>query len=135
MPILRVLTNEKGEVVGTAQTDVPAHGSRVPGSVAVVPRPGQRIIEVTVDESVAGLEPSVLHEYIKRHFINHAGENATPESTDEATRDSDLVITPAGPMPRDKVHQVQPGEIVSRGPEGTHTIRKADPGRRPTKRR
>jgi len=38
------------------------------------------------------------------------------------SKDRDLVITPAGPMPRDKVQQVGPGETVRRNPDGSHTI-------------
>ena len=150
MPVLRVLTNERGDVVGTAQTDVAGEVTLAPGLVAVVPRPGQRIIKVTVDEDVASLEPSALHEYIKTHVLNQAAEAATSESTHQGKRGSlrepadepvwggegDLVITPAGPMPKDKVHRVGPDEVVSRTPDGAHTIvRKADPSVDPRKRR
>ena len=35
---------------------------------------------------------------------------------------SDLVITPAGPIPKENVHPVGPNEIVRRNEDGTYTI-------------
>ena len=34
----------------------------------------------------------------------------------------DLVITPAGPIPKENVHPVGPNEIVRRNADGTYTI-------------
>ncbi len=34
----------------------------------------------------------------------------------------DVVITPAGPMPKDKVREVKPGEAVRQNEDGTVTI-------------
>jgi hypothetical protein len=39
-----------------------------------------------------------------------------------STPQQDLVITPAGPIPRDKVHEVRPGETVRQNKDGTMTI-------------
>jgi hypothetical protein len=35
---------------------------------------------------------------------------------------SDLVITPAGPLPKENVHPVGPNEVVRRNEDGTYTI-------------
>lgn len=69
MPILKVLLNQKGEVVGTADPAVAATGTAAPTSVTVVPRPGQRLIEVNVDESVAALDPAKLHVALKSKYV------------------------------------------------------------------
>jgi hypothetical protein len=69
MPILKVLVNPKGEVVGTADPSVAATGTAPPTSATLVPRPGQRLIEVNVDESVAGLDPAKLHVELKSKYV------------------------------------------------------------------
>ena len=54
---------------------------------------------------------------------------STPPQNDEKTEkppcgpaESDMVITPAGPVPKDKVHEVKPGEAVQRGKDGTLAV-------------
>ena len=34
----------------------------------------------------------------------------------------DLVITPAGPVPKENVHQIGPNQAVRRNPDGSYTI-------------
>lgn len=34
----------------------------------------------------------------------------------------EIVITPAGPMPKGKVHPVRPGETIRRNPDGSYTV-------------
>jgi len=34
----------------------------------------------------------------------------------------DVVITPAGPRPKDKVHPVGPGEAIRRNPDGSYIV-------------
>ena len=47
-------------------------------------------------------------------------------SKQESSRE-EVVITPAGPVPKDQVHPVGPGETIRRNPDGTFTvIRKKD---------
>ena len=36
--------------------------------------------------------------------------------------DSETVITPGGPIPKDMVHPVGPDEMVIRNPDGTYSI-------------
>ena len=66
-------------------------------------------------------------------IISHYGEKPMPRqtktdcggSTDKPTppdNKRDLVITPAGPIPKEEVHLVKPGEIVRRNEDGTYTI-------------
>jgi hypothetical protein len=48
-----------------------------------------------------------------------------PEEDDSKQQpgdDEERVITPAGPLPKSKVHQVKPGEVVRRNPDGTISI-------------
>jgi len=37
-------------------------------------------------------------------------------------KEEPVVITPAGPMPKSKVHPVGPGESIRRNPDGTYTV-------------
>jgi hypothetical protein len=112
-----------------------------------------------VDDEVANLDPSALHETIKAKYLRSAAPSVTSEmgteplhgadwysggqsmaqkdrsSSDEhrehlisPSEDYDLVITPAGALPRDKVHAVGPNEVVRRNPDGTYTVvQKAGP--------
>jgi hypothetical protein len=38
------------------------------------------------------------------------------------TQKPNLVITPGGPVQKDKVHEVPPGLAVRRNPDGTYTV-------------
>jgi len=132
MPILTVLVNAQGDVVGTAQTAIQGRGTDVPGRASLVSRPGQQVMEIVVDEEVLNLDPSALHEFIKAKYLHPAAEPVTSESqsmpqrchssANEPSEDCDLVITPAGPRPRDSVHPVRPNEAVRRNPNGTYTV-------------
>jgi hypothetical protein len=44
-------------------------------------------------------------------------ENATPQKDK-----GDVVITPAGPIPKEKLREVGPDEVVRRNADGTHTV-------------
>jgi hypothetical protein len=39
-----------------------------------------------------------------------------------AEKPVETVITPAGPVPRDKVRKVKPGEVVIRNPDGSYSV-------------
>ena len=69
MPILKVLINDKGEVVGTARTDVGGSGTAAPDRVTISVRSDQRLIEVEVEDKVAYLDPAALHAAIKANFL------------------------------------------------------------------
>lgn len=141
MPILTVLVNDQGEVLGTAMTQIQGQGTDVPGRVSLVARPGQQVIEIEVGEDVLNLDPPKLHEFIQAHYLHPGAERAIPESqsisADRQTgmpredprspsEDRDLVITPAGPRPRDRVHGVRPNEAVRRIRDGTYAVVPAD---------
>jgi hypothetical protein len=49
------------------------------------------------------------------------------EDRDKDKDKQDLVITPRGPMPRDKVHRVGPGEVVRRNQDGTYSVVPQEP--------
>jgi len=65
MPRLKVLLSEAGEIVGTAPAVVTSSGESAPRDVSFVARPGQRVVEVTVDASIAALDPEGLHQAIQ----------------------------------------------------------------------
>jgi len=69
MPRLKVLLNEAGEVVGTAPAVVTSSGENGPQDVSFVARPGQRVVEVTVDAGTAALDPEGLHQAIQEMDI------------------------------------------------------------------
>jgi hypothetical protein len=142
VPTLIVLANDQGDVVGTAQAEIRGQGTDVPGRVTLVARPGQQIMEITVDESVLNLDASALHEFIKTKYLQPAAKRVTSKGQSMAGKERrsadkpreprekpsspgeerDLVITPGGPRPRDKVHRVRKNEAVRRNPDGTYTV-------------
>jgi hypothetical protein len=44
------------------------------------------------------------------------------EQDDKGSDQPDMVITPAGPVRKDKVHPVKPGEVVIRNPDGSYSV-------------
>jgi len=50
------------------------------------------------------------------------GKRPEQEKKREAEDNPERVITPAGPLPKTKVHPIKPGEVVRRNPDGTFTI-------------
>jgi hypothetical protein len=152
MPFLTVLANDQGEVIGTATTHIQGRGPNMPGRMSVVARSGQQVIEIEVGEDVLGLEPSALHEFIKRNYLrpvakpvasavesmaenDQAGSEEPREKSSSPGGDRDVVVTPAGPMPRDSVHPVRPDEAVRRNPDGSYTVVPKDPRTKGEKRR
>ncbi|MFY9988911.1 MAG: hypothetical protein WAK31_29425 [Chthoniobacterales bacterium] len=66
-------------------------------------------------------------------LITQYGEKAMPRraatdgsgkanKSDPQKDKGDVVITPAGPMPKENVHKVGPNEVVRRNDDGTYTI-------------
>jgi hypothetical protein len=136
MPFLTVLTNDQGDVLGTAAAEIPGRGSGLPGQVRVVARPGQQVIRIEVDDNVLNLDPPALHEFIKVNCLRpmpertdqDPGAAASGQEPGSASEDAGLVRTPAGPMPRDSVHPVAPEEAVTRNPDGTYKVVPRDRG-------
>ena len=69
MPVIKVLLDENGEILGTAHMDAGSAGTGPPQVLTPVARPGQRVVEVTVDENVARLEPDALHAALKADHL------------------------------------------------------------------
>jgi len=66
MPVLQVLIDENGDVLGTARVDIPVDaGSGAPVRASIVAGAGQRVVQVTVDDEVASYEPEALHMAIR----------------------------------------------------------------------
>lgn len=66
MPMLQVLMDKSGKILGTARVDIPADaGPDAPARASMVARAGQRVIELNVEDEVVGLEPEALHEAIR----------------------------------------------------------------------
>jgi len=49
--------------------------------------------------------------------------NKQPDHNDT----DDMVITPGGPRPKDKVHPVGPGEAIRRNEDGSYTVVRQTP--------
>jgi len=45
----------------------------------------------------------------------------TDKNKQKSTGKPDMVNTPAGPVPRERVHEVKPGEVLRRNKDGTYT--------------
>jgi hypothetical protein len=56
------------------------------------------------------------------HFLRLSESESRPAADRPTKRGDDLVITPGGPRPRDKVHRVEPGEALWQNQDGTFTI-------------
>ncbi len=67
MPVLQVIIDESGEIVGTAQ--VTTGGTGGPERLSVVAGPGQRVIDVNIADELTGLEPAALHAAIKKEHL------------------------------------------------------------------
>jgi hypothetical protein len=68
MPILHVLVNDKGDVLGTWQASHRA-GESGPEQVMLVAGPRQKVVQVEIDDDVARLDPTALHNRIKKDHI------------------------------------------------------------------
>jgi hypothetical protein len=87
MPILKVLLNDKGDVVGTMRPDAAVSGTGGPQHVTVVARSGQRLIEMDVDNSIASLAPAALHAAVKsKHARAGAAKGTKPAKTKRGRR-------------------------------------------------
>ena len=66
MPVLQVLIDDKGDVLGTARLDMPGSAEpAAPVRASIIAGAGQRVVEVTVDDEVASYEPEALHAAIR----------------------------------------------------------------------
>jgi hypothetical protein len=70
MPLLKVLINKKGDVVGTARADAVASGTDAPMHANLVARADQRIVEVSVDDRMTRLDPAALHATLKAQYLS-----------------------------------------------------------------
>jgi len=64
MPVLQVLTDASGNVIGTAAV-VAASGSNPPASAQLVAGPGQKLTQLTIDDKTASLDATALHAALK----------------------------------------------------------------------
>jgi hypothetical protein len=68
MAVLQVLVDENGDVLGTARIEV--RGTEEgPDRMSIAAGPGQRVVEMTVDDYMANLEPDALHAAIKAEHL------------------------------------------------------------------
>jgi hypothetical protein len=70
MPKLQVVVNDQGDVLGTLVVEGAASGKGAPDTFGILERPGQRVIEVDVDDDMAGLAPEALHAQIKAKHVD-----------------------------------------------------------------
>jgi len=69
MAVLQVVVNKHNEVLGTLVVDAPAKGRGAPERFGAVAGPGQRVVQITVDDSMLGLQPDALHAAIKAEHL------------------------------------------------------------------
>ena len=67
MPVLHILTDASGNVIGTA-TVVAASGSNPPASAQLVAGPGQKLTQLTIDDKMASLDATALHTALKANI-------------------------------------------------------------------
>ena len=68
MPTLSVLVNGNNDVLGTLRQGANGgHGG--PATIGFQAGPGERVVEVNVDDATAQLEPEALHAKIKADHI------------------------------------------------------------------
>ena len=68
MPLLKILVNEKNEIVGTVRPDVVPTGPGAPQSATLVARKGQRLIEMEVEDRLVSLAPRELHAAVMKEY-------------------------------------------------------------------
>jgi hypothetical protein len=69
MPTLSVLVSGNNDVLGTMRPG--ANGGRgAPATIGFQAGPGQRVVEVFVDDATAQLDPAALHAKIKADHIH-----------------------------------------------------------------
>ena len=69
MPLLKILVNKNGDVIGTSRVDSNMSGNDAPKQTTMVAGPGQRVIEIEVDEKTLSLDAGALHKAIKTKHL------------------------------------------------------------------
>jgi hypothetical protein len=69
MPKISVLVSAQNEVLGTF-TEASSHGAGAPSQIGFQTGPGQRMVEVNVDDATAQLDPEALHNKIKTDYLH-----------------------------------------------------------------
>jgi hypothetical protein len=68
MPTLSVLVGGNNEILGTSRQGANG-GQGAPTAIGFQAGPGQRVVEVNVDDDTAQLDPEALHAKIKADHI------------------------------------------------------------------
>jgi hypothetical protein len=68
MPKLSVLVSAQNEILGTFQGDS-SGGANAPAQMGFQAAPGQRVVEIEVDDATAHLDPEALHNKIKADHL------------------------------------------------------------------
>lgn len=69
MPTLSVLVSGNNEILGTLRQGANG-GHGAPATIGFQAGPGQRVVEVNVDDATAQLDPEALHAKIKADHIH-----------------------------------------------------------------
>ena len=69
MPKLHVLVGEHGEVLGTFEDTGASGGGAAPTSLGFHAGPGQRVVDVDIDEATTKLGAEELHAKIKEKHL------------------------------------------------------------------
>lgn len=69
MAKLQIIVDDNNEVLGTLVVDAQAKGTGAPERFGAFAGPGQRLVEITVDDSMSELDPDALHAAIKADHL------------------------------------------------------------------
>jgi hypothetical protein len=72
MPTLSLLVSENNDILGTLRQGGNG-GQGAPATMGFQAGPGQRVVEVNVDDATAQLDPEALHAKIKADHIHEHG--------------------------------------------------------------
>ena len=59
----------------------------------------------------------------QRQMVQNASRNGSSgDKNNGSSADKNVVVTPGGPRPRDRVHRVEPGQAIRQNPDGSFTV-------------
>jgi hypothetical protein len=65
-----VVVNDQNDVLGTLVVDARRSGTGAPESFGIQTRPGERIVEIEVDDATSTLAPAELHAVIAKQHLH-----------------------------------------------------------------
>jgi hypothetical protein len=66
---MMVVVNDRNDVLGTLLVDARPSGKGAPQSFGIRARPGERVVEIEVDDAMSALEPAELHAALAKQHL------------------------------------------------------------------